>query len=50
MEGLFSQAREAGLDMDALGVQLAERKAELISTFEATGVPKPTLTTMTEPV
>ena len=50
MEGLFSQARHAGLDMDALGVQLAKRKAELISTFEATGVPKPTLTTMDEPV
>ena len=50
MEGLFSQARKAGLDMDALGVQLAERKAELTSSFEATGVPKPVLTTMTEPV
>jgi len=50
MEGLFSQAREAGLDMDALGAQLADRKAELISTFEATGVPKPVLTTMTETV
>jgi hypothetical protein len=29
MEGLFAQARKAGLDMDALGQQLATRKAEL---------------------
>ena len=50
MEGMFSQARKAGLDMDSLGVQLAERKAELTSSFEATGVLKPTLTTMAEPV
>ena len=46
MEGLFSQARKAGLDMDALGEQLAQRKAELTETFKATGVPKPELTTM----
>ena len=50
MEGMFSQARKAGLDMDSLGTQMAERKAELVSTFEATGIPKPTLTTMPEPV
>ena len=29
MQGLFAQAKKAGLDMDALGEQLAERKAEL---------------------
>lgn len=48
MEGLFSQARKAGLDMDALGQQLAQRKAELVETYKATGVPKPELTTMSE--
>ena len=48
MEGLFSQARQAGLDMDALGIQLAQRKAELIESYEANGVPKPELTTMSE--
>jgi hemerythrin superfamily protein len=48
MEGLFSQARQAGLDMDALGAQLAQRKAELIETYQATGVPKPELKTMSE--
>jgi len=46
MEGLFSQARKAGLDMDALGQQLAQRKAELTETFKSTGIPKPELTTM----
>jgi len=46
MEGMFSQARKAGIDMDALGEQLALRKAELTETYKATGVPKPELTTM----
>ena len=47
LEGLFAQARKAGLDMDALGQQLAARKQELLETYEATGSPKPELTTMT---
>jgi hemerythrin superfamily protein len=46
LEGLFAQARKAGLDMDALGEQLAARKAELTSEYEATGIPEPQLTTM----
>jgi hemerythrin superfamily protein len=46
LEGLFPQARKAGLDMDALGEQLAARKAELTVEYEASGVPKPELTTM----
>ena len=46
MEGLFAQARKAGLDMDALGEQLEARKAELTQEFEANGVPKPKLKTM----
>jgi hemerythrin superfamily protein len=48
MEGLFSQARKAGIDMEALGRQLAQRKAELTETYQASGVPKPELTTMSE--
>lgn len=48
MEGLFSQARQAGLDLDALGAQLAQRKAELLETFKTSGVPKPELKTMSE--
>ena len=48
LEGLFSQARKAGLDMEALGQQLAARKAELTSEFEANGIPEPKLKTMEE--
>ena len=46
MEGLFSQARKADLDMDALGQQLAARKAELTEQFKANGIPAPELKTM----
>ena len=48
LEGLFAQARKAGLDMDALGEQLAARKLELTEQFKATGIPTPELTTMDE--
>jgi len=48
MEGLFAQAKKAGLDMDALGEQLAARKAELIEQFKLSGIPEPKLTTMNE--
>jgi len=40
-EGMFAQAREAGLDMDALGEQLMARKKELKAEFEARGLPSP---------
>jgi hemerythrin superfamily protein len=46
MDGLFAQARKAGLDMDALGDELAARKLELTEQFKANGLPKPKLTTM----
>ena len=46
MEGLFAQARKAGLDMDALGAELATRKQALTAQFEQSGVPQPELTTM----
>ena len=46
MEGMFAQARKAGLDMEQLGVELAARKAELVAEFEANGIPKPQLTTL----
>ena len=46
LEGLFSQARKAGLDMDVLGEELAVRKAELTQEFETSGIPMPKLTTM----
>jgi len=40
-EGMFAQARAGGLDMDALGRQMAERKKELMARFKASGVPAP---------
>lgn len=46
MEGMFAQARKAGLDMDSLGEQMAARKAELIETYQTQGLAKPKLTTM----
>ena len=46
LEGLFAQARKAGLDMDALGQELAARKSQLTHEFKASGIPTPHLTTM----
>ncbi len=46
VEGMFSQARKAGVDMDALGEELAQRKAELIATYQKSGLPRPELSTM----
>jgi hemerythrin superfamily protein len=40
-EGMFAQAREAGLDMDALGDQMAARKRELLAEIKANGLPTP---------
>jgi hemerythrin superfamily protein len=34
-EGLFAEAKEAGLDMDALGGQLMERKQELMQDYKS---------------
>lgn len=48
VEGLFSQARKAGLDMDQLGEALAARKAELTEQYKASGIPEPELKTMEE--
>jgi hemerythrin superfamily protein len=46
LEGLFAQARKAELDMDALGAELAARKAQLTDEFKAAGILTPRLTTM----
>ena len=45
MEGMFSQARHAGLDMDALGDQLRARKEELIASYKTSGLTKPETST-----
>ena len=39
--GMFAQARAAGLDMDALGEQMAARKLQLLADFKAKGLPAP---------
>ena len=46
--GVFAQARRGDMDLDALGEQLAARKAELTETYKTTGLPQPELTTMEE--
>ena len=40
-EGMFSQARKAGLDMDSLGAKLAAEKKSLMAAYKANGVPTP---------
>ena len=35
IENMFSQARKAGLDMDALGEQMAARKEQLLAAYKA---------------
>jgi hypothetical protein len=40
-EGLFAEAKAAGLDMDALGEQLQERKKELLAEIKESGIPAP---------
>jgi hypothetical protein len=39
-EGLFAEAKEAGLDMDALGEQMSARKEELMQEYRS-GLPTP---------
>jgi len=39
-EGLFAEAKDAGLDMDALGEQMSARKEELMAEYKS-GLPTP---------
>ena len=48
MEGMFAQARHAGLDMDALGEQLRARKDELVADYSSGGLPRPVPATFVE--
>jgi len=45
-KGLFAQAREADLDMKAIGDQLARRKAQLQDEIKSAGLPEPETTTL----
>lgn len=46
-KGVFAQARADGLDIGALGEQLAARKAELLAKFKSEELPAPTTRTFT---
>jgi hemerythrin superfamily protein len=46
VEGMFAQARKAGLDMDALGQQMAAEKAQLLASYKSGGLPRPEAPTL----
>jgi len=46
VEGMFSQARKAGLDMDKLGAKMLAEKAQLTANYKSSGVPTPKPTTL----
>lgn len=46
VEGMFSQARKAGLDMDAVGEQMAAEKAQLTASYKKAGLPTPKTPTL----
>jgi Hemerythrin HHE cation binding domain len=46
-EGFFAQAREGGVDMDALGERLAARKEQLLADIRENGLPQPETRTFT---
>jgi hypothetical protein len=46
-EGMFAQARAAGLDMDDLGARMLARKEELMAEFQADGLPSQETRTFT---
>jgi hypothetical protein len=46
VEGMFAQAKAAGLDMQDLGARMADEKAALTQTYKSGGLPKPETRTM----
>jgi hypothetical protein len=45
-EGMFAQARKAGLDMDRLGERMAAEKARLLAAYKSSGAPRPEAPTL----
>jgi hypothetical protein len=45
--GIFTEARKADLDLEALGEKIAARKEELKAAFQEKGLPQPVTVTMT---
>ena len=48
VEGMFSQARNAGVDVDALGLELMARKEELTAQYKVGGPPTPKTTSFVQ--
>jgi Hemerythrin HHE cation binding domain len=46
VEGMFAQARKAGLDMQALGDKMAAEKERLMATYKSQGLPRPEAPTL----
>ncbi|CAN7238992.1 hemerythrin domain-containing protein [Phenylobacterium sp. LjRoot219] len=46
VDGMFSQARKAGLDMDALGATMAAEKQQLTASYKSGGLPTPKAPTL----
>lgn len=46
VEGMFSQAKKAGLPMDDLGTRLAAEKQQLMASYKAGGLPTPETKTL----
>jgi hemerythrin superfamily protein len=46
VKGMFAQARDSDMDLDALGEQMAARKEQLLAAIEAGGLPEPETTSL----
>lgn len=46
-EGMFAQAKAAGLDIEALGARMAEEKKALVAQYKSSGLPRPSTSTFT---
>jgi hypothetical protein len=46
VEGMFAQARNAGLDMEALGAKMAAEKEQLLAAYKSQGLPRPEAPTL----
>ena len=48
-DGMFAQAKKSGLDLEALGARLMERKKQLLEKFTSEGLPPPVTRTVRGP-
>jgi hemerythrin superfamily protein len=45
-DGMFAQAKQGDVDLDALGEQMAQRKADLLALYKRNGLPRPKTRTL----